>query len=71
MNNCPEIFKLKMLMEHFWLLISEGQTPTYQKFRKGVGGQRGLAQGNRSHARDSDLFSVPLFLPSYKKFMQN
>ena len=30
-----------------------------QKFRQGVGGQRGLARGNPSKARDSGLFSVP------------
>ena len=36
--------------------------PLTQKFRKGVGGQRGLARGNPSHARDSGLFSVPFFL---------
>ena len=30
-----------------------------QKFRKGVGGQRGLAQGDPSHARHSHLFAVP------------
>ena len=34
----------------------------YQKFRKGVGGQRGLARGSPSKARDSGLFSVPFFL---------
>ena len=33
-----------------------------QKFRKGVGGQRGLARGAPSQARDSDLFSVLFFL---------
>ena len=33
-----------------------------QKFRKGVGGQRGLARRNPSCARDSGLFSVPFFL---------
>ena len=33
-----------------------------QKFWKGVGGQRGLARGNPSKARDSGLFSVPFFL---------
>ena len=34
----------------------------FQRFRKGVGGQRGLARGDPSCARDSDLFSVPFFL---------
>ena len=34
----------------------------HQKFRKGVGGQRGLARGSPSKARDSGLFSVPFFL---------
>ena len=34
----------------------------FQKFRKGVGGQRGLARGNPSYARDSGLFSIPFFL---------
>ena len=29
-------------------------------FRKGVGGQRGLAQGNPSHTIDSGPFSAPL-----------
>ena len=33
-----------------------------QKFRKGVGGQRGLARRNPSYAGHSGLFSVPLFL---------
>ena len=33
-----------------------------QKFRKGVGGQRGLARGNPSYATDSGLLSVPFFL---------
>ena len=33
-----------------------------QRFRKGVGGQRGLAQGNPSHTIDSGLFSAPFFL---------
>ena len=33
-----------------------------QKFRKGVGEQRGLARGNPWKARDSGLFSVPFFL---------
>ena len=33
-----------------------------QKFRKGVGGQRGLARRNPSKARDLGLFSVPFFL---------
>ena len=36
--------------------------PESQKFRKGVGRQRGLARGNPSKARDSGLFSVPSFL---------
>ena len=37
--------------------------PTFGVFRrKGVGGQRGLARGDPSYARDSDLFSVPFFL---------
>ena len=31
----------------------------FQKFRKGVGGQRGLARGDPSYARDSDLFLCP------------
>ena len=30
-----------------------------QRFRKGVGGQRGLAQGNPSHTIDSGLFTAP------------
>ena len=30
-----------------------------QRFRKGVGGQRGLAQGNPSHTTDSGLCSAP------------
>ena len=34
----------------------------HQKFRKGVGRQRGLARGNPSYTRDSGLFSVPFFL---------
>ena len=33
-----------------------------QKFRKGVGGQRGLARRNPSNPRDLGLFSVPFFL---------
>ena len=33
-----------------------------QRFRKGVGGQRGLGQGNPSHAIDSGLFSASFFL---------
>ena len=33
-----------------------------QKFRKGVGGQRGLARRNPSKTRDLGLFSVPFFL---------
>ena len=33
-----------------------------QKFRKGVGGQKGLARRDPSCARYSDLFSVPFFL---------
>ena len=33
-----------------------------QKFRKGVGGQRGLAQGNSSHSTNSSHFSVLFFL---------
>ena len=33
-----------------------------QRFRKGVGGQRGLARGDPSYARGSDLFSALLFL---------
>ena len=40
----------------FW---AEGKI---QKFRKGVGGQRGLARRNPSKPRDLGLFSVPLFL---------
>ena len=31
-----------------------------QKFRKGVGGQRGLARRNTTRTRDLGLFSVPL-----------
>ena len=38
-------------------------SPFCQKFRKGVGGQRGLARGNPLKARDSGLFSVPFSLP--------
>ena len=37
-------------------------SPLNQRFRKGVGGQRGLARGNPSCARDSGLFSVLFFL---------
>ena len=33
-----------------------------QRFQKGVGGQRGLAQGRPSHTIDSELFSAPFFL---------
>ena len=33
-----------------------------QKFRKGVGGQRGLARRKPSNPRDLGLFSVPFFL---------
>ena len=33
-----------------------------QRFRKGVGGQRGLAQGNPSHAIDSGLLSALFIL---------
>ena len=33
-----------------------------QRFRKGVGRQRGLAQGSPSHTIDAGLFSAPLFL---------
>ena len=33
-----------------------------QKFRKGVGGQRGLGWGNPSYARYSGLSSVPFFV---------
>ena len=41
---------------------SAGLAEIIQKFRKGVGGQRGLARGNPSKAGDSGLFSVPFFL---------
>ena len=34
----------------------------HQKFRKGVGGQRGLARRNTSKTRDLGNFSVPFFL---------
>ena len=34
----------------------------FRKFRKGVGGQRGLARRSPSKARDWGLFSVPFFL---------
>ena len=33
-----------------------------RSFEKGVGGQRGLAQGNRSHTINSGIFSAPFFL---------
>ena len=34
-----------------------------QRFRKGIGGQRGLAQGSPSYARDSSFFfNAPFFL---------
>ena len=48
-----------------------------QKFRKGVGGQRGLARRHPSYARDSGLFSAPFFLqkgPSWENgdtFLEN
>ena len=35
--------------------------PLNQKFRKEVGGQRGLAQGDPSHTINSGLFSAPFF----------
>ena len=35
---------------------------SFQKFRKGVGEQRGLVRGDPSYAKDSDLFAVPFFL---------
>ena len=38
-----------------------------QKFRKGVGGQRGLARGNPLKARDSGLFSVPFLLCPFRR----
>ena len=38
--------------------LTTGKLP---KFRKGVGGQRGLARGNPSYARDSGLFSISSF----------
>ena len=44
--------------------ISQAQN---QKFRKGVGGQSWLARGDPSHARASDLFSVPF---SYATLMR-
>ena len=34
----------------------------FQKFREGVGWQRGLARGDPSYAKDSGLFSAPFFL---------
>ena len=42
---------------HFSCAISQSQ-----RFRKGVGGQSGLARGDPSYARNSGLFSVPFFL---------
>ena len=43
-------------------------SPHASEFRAGIGEQSGLARGDPSYARDSDLFSVPLFLcPRYKK----
>ena len=38
-----------------------------QRSRKGVGGQRGLAQGNPSRTTDSGLFPAPLFLCPLRK----
>ena len=39
----------------------------FQKLRKRVGGQRGLAQGNPSHAIDSRMFFCPLLpMPPYE-----
>ena len=38
------------------------QSSPNQKFRKGVGGQRGLAQGNPSHTTTSGLVSASFFL---------
>ena len=34
-----------------------------QRFRKGVGGQRGLARGNPAHARDSIFFCIFFPIP--------
>ena len=34
----------------------------FRGFEEGVGGKRGLAQGDPFYARESDLFSVPFFL---------
>ena len=38
-----------------------------QKFRKGVGGQKGLARRNPSYARDWGLFSAPFFLSPLRR----
>ena len=38
-----------------------------RKFRKGVGGQRGLARRNPSKTRDLGLFSVPFFLCALRR----
>ena len=34
----------------------------FQRFRKGVGGQRGLVRGTPSYARDSGIFPASFFL---------
>ena len=38
-----------------------------QKFRKGVGGQRGLARTNLAYTRDWGLFSAPFFLSPLRR----
>ena len=48
--------------KHFFKNARSSLKQLFQKFRKGVGEQRGLARGNPSKARDSGLFSVPFFL---------
>ena len=48
-----------------WALLGGGLgggTLVFRSFENGVGGQRGLARGNPSCARDSGLFSAPFFL---------
>ena len=59
-TNCPKICT-KSPKRFSKNIVTRFLNNFHQKFRKGVGRQKGLARRNPSYARDWGLFSAPFF----------
>ena len=69
LSHCPENHHAQNGYVYWFSFVREKKKPIHkiQKFRQGVGGQRGLARGDPSHAKGSDLVLCPFSYSSLRK----